>query len=135
MSRLAACLFCGLIFLAPGAAFGGPSKTSLIDEYCNRLRTDFATTSAFVFSGPDPWVQLDDVPASMPDEGLAFVYTTGADIRWVFLRITDRDNGWSEDIDYFYGADGTLAKRERHLQAIASNIALDVTSYYFEGQL
>jgi hypothetical protein len=123
----------GAIMLASASAYAGPSKIRAIDAYCGQLRADFASTAPYVFSGPDPWVQLDEVPAAMPDEGLAFVYTSGADIRWVFFRITDRDNQWSEDIDYFYR--GTLAKRERHLQSTPSNIALDVVSYYVDGQV
>lgn len=133
--RSVACFAVGLLLAAPGASFGGTSKTAAIDAYCVQLRTDFASTSPFVFSGPDPWVQMDEVPASMPDEGLAFIYTSGPDIRWVFLRITDQEAGWSEDIEYFYRGDGTLAKRVRHLQSIPSNIALDVTSYYLAGRV
>jgi hypothetical protein len=95
----------------------------------------FASTSPFVFSGPEPWMQMDEVPASMPGDALAFVYTAGGDIRWVFVRINDEDNGWSEDIDYFYRDDGSLAKRVRHLQSASSNIALDVTTYYSGGRV
>ncbi len=124
-----------LLFLFPAFASARSSKTAAIDLYCNQLRAGFASATPFVFSGPDPWVQLDDVPASMPGDGLAFLYAAGPDIRWVFLRIADSENGWSEDIDYFFRADGTLAKRERHLQSAASNIALDEISYYLNGRL
>ncbi len=87
------------------------------------------------FPGQTRGTQLDEVPASMPNEALAFVYTAGSDIRWVFVRMTDEDNDWVEDIDYYYRDDGTLTKRVRHLASIASNIALDVTTYYAEGRL
>lgn len=135
MPRVGQCVLWGILLLSPTLAIAGHSKISAIDAYCNQLRSDFANTPPYVFSGPDPWVELDEVPAAMPDEGLAFIYTAGSDIRWVFLRITDRNNAWSEDIDYFYREDGTLAKRERHLQSNASNIQLDVVSYYSDGRL
>lgn len=128
-------LLWGALLLAPLALNAGQSKIRSIDAYSEQLRSDFASMPPYVFSGPDPWVQLDDVPAAMPDEGLAFVYTAGTDIRWVFLRITDTNKQWSEDIDYFFRSDGTLAKRERHLQSASSNIALDVVSYYVDGHL
>jgi hypothetical protein len=80
-------------------------------------------------------VQLDDVPASMPNEALAFLYSAGSDIRWVFLRITADDEGWMEDIDYYYRDDGSLAKRVRHLESRAANIALDVSTYYEQGRV
>lgn len=134
MPRFCRSLICGLLLLLPGGAFGR-SKTGLIDVYCQTLRSEFAGAVPFVFSGPDPWVKLDDVPASMPNEALAFIYTAGPDIRWVFLRITDENNAWFEDIEYYYRDDGSLAKRVRHLQSLASNIALDVSSYYAGGRL
>ncbi|MBV8906490.1 MAG: hypothetical protein JOZ22_22860 [Acidobacteriia bacterium] len=84
----------------------------------------------FVFSGPDPWVEMDEVPAAMPDEALAFVYTAGEEIRWVFLRIVDSENGWSEDVNYFFRTDGTIAKRMRELHSNRANIVLQVITYY-----
>jgi hypothetical protein len=135
MPRISKCYVWGVLLLGSCAAAAGNSKTGSIDAYCSHLRADFAATPPYVFSGPDPWVQLDQVPASMPDDGLAFLYTAGPAVRWVFLRITDREDGWSEDIDYYYRPDGTLAKRERHLQSVASNIALDVASYYLDGRV
>jgi hypothetical protein len=135
MRRVLECFAGGLLLMAASSNALGNSKTSAIDAYCNRLRADFASSSPFVFSGPDPWIQMDEVPASMPDTALAFIYAAGADVRWVFVRITDPDNGWSEDIDYFYRDDGSLAKRVRHLQSVPANIALDVTTYYADGRV
>jgi hypothetical protein len=135
MPRAVECLLCGLLVIAGPARASGHSKTSSIDAYCNGLRAAFTSTSPFVFSGPDPWMQMDEVPASMPSDALAFVYAAGGDVRWVFLRITDEDGGWSEDIDYFYRDDGSLAKRTRHLESVSSNIELDVTTYYQQGRV
>jgi hypothetical protein len=117
------------------AASAHPRKLSEIDSYCRQLQSSLSAATPFVFSGPDPWTEIDDLPASMPDEAVAYVYATGAEIRWVFIRIVDEDHGWSEDISYFYRDDGTIAKRLRRVESKSSNIALEVTSYFDNGQL
>ncbi len=66
----------------------------------------------------------------------AYIYSAGADIRWVFVRVVDSDAGWSEDIDYFFRQDGTRHESEnatysRRLQTSA----LEVVTYYENGQV
>ena len=120
---------------APVFGFGHSRKVSSIDEYCRLVRQDFASAVPFVFSGPDPWTEIDEVPADMPDQAVAFVYATGAQVSWVFLRAVDADEGWSEDVDYFFRRDGSIAKRVRHMQSVAANITLEVTTYYENGRV
>ena len=134
MFRQSGWIACSLLLLLPGGVFAR-AKTAAIDAYCDGLRSNFVNTLPFMFSGPDPWTQIDELPASMPNEGLAFVYAAGSDIRWVFVRITDEDNDWFEDIDYYYRDDGSLVKRVRHLESIEANIGLDVTTYYAAGRV
>jgi hypothetical protein len=122
-------------FLLASPAFGHSKKLSQIDSYCRQVQTGFATAMPFVFSGPDPWVQMDELPAAMPDEALAFVYTVGPEVQWVFLRAVDLGNGWSEDVDYFFREDGTLAKRLRRVQSATANITLEVTTWYEHGRV
>src|ERR1700733_8601930 len=98
MHRMSGLGLLPLLALFPGFA-SGHSKWASIDAYCSQLQAEFVNATPYIFSGPDPWVQLEDVPASMPDDALAYVYTSGPGIRWVFLRLLDSDQGWSEDID------------------------------------
>jgi hypothetical protein len=123
------------LLAAPSAASSQSRKLLAIDSYCKQLQAAFSNATPFVFAGPDPWTEIDELPASMPDEAVAYLYTTGAEIRWVFIRIVDDQDGWSEDINYFYRDDGTLAKRTRQVQSRAANITLDVTSYFEDGKL
>lgn len=137
--RTACALAFGATFLclAPTAAQAGSRsrKVDAIDLYCQRLQSSFVNATPFVFSGPDPWTEMDELPARMPDEAVAYVYATGPDIRWVFIRIVDEDEDWAEDINYFYRDDGTLIKRTRQIQAHAANIVLDETGYFESGKL
>jgi hypothetical protein len=134
MRRLSGLGLLPLLVVLPGLA-AGHSKWASIDAYCNQLHVEFAGATPNIYSGPDPWVQLEEVPASMPDDALAYVYTSGPGIRWVFLRLLDSDQGWAEDIDYFFREDGTIAKRVRHLQSAVSHISLEVTTYYAGGRV
>jgi len=127
-------LLLGVLAFAPALAFGH-SKVAAIDADSSQLRAAFAGATPFVFSGPDPWEQLDEMPASMPDDAVAFLYTAGSDIRWVFVRVVDTDAGWSEDINYYFRKDGSVMKRERLLQSTAANISLEVTTYYVKGRV
>lgn len=122
-----------VVFLTSGQAH--PKPAALIDAECRELQATFQNQTPLVFSGPDPWLELDDIPARMPDLAVAYVYSHGADIRWVFLRIVEEDQGWSEDVNYFYRVDGTIEKRVRTLQSAVANILLEETSYYAGGQI
>ncbi len=134
MIRVSVRAWLGPLILFPALALGH-SKLAAIDSNCLQLQATFAGAIPIVFSGPDPWVLLDDIPASMPDDAVAYLYTAGTDIRWVFVRVVDSDAGWSEDISYFFNDNGVIMKRERHLQSTASNILLDVSTYYKGGRV
>ena len=134
MLRVSARAWLGVLILFPALTLGH-SKLTAIDANCLQLQTAFANATPIVFSGPDPWVLLDDIPASMPDDAVAYLYTAGTDVRWVFVRVVDSDAGWSEDISYFFNEHGAIMKRERHLQSTASNISLDVFTYYEAGRV
>ena len=72
----------------------------------------------------------------MQDPALALVYAEDVAPRWVFLRIAGLDQDrWSEDIDYYFGADGRIAMRERHLQLSAAKISLVEKTYYEHGKV
>lgn len=124
-----------LPFLLVAAAEARPKPAALIDAECRELEASFQNQTPLLFSGPDPWVELDDVPSRMPDLAVAYVYSHGAEIRWVFLRIVEEDQGWAEDVNYFYRVDGSIEKRVRTLQSAVSNILLEETSYYAHGQV
>ena len=133
MPRCFSIVLLPLILVA--AAQARPKPAALIDTECLQLEGSFQNQTPLVFSGPDPWVELDDIPARMPDLAVAYVYSHGAEIRWVFLRIVEEDQGWAEDVNYYYRANGTIEKRVRTLQSAVSNILLEQTSYYADGQI
>jgi hypothetical protein len=120
----------------PAHALGHAKQIKAIQNYCNELDSEFAGASPDVFSGPDPWTELEEVPASMQDQALALVYSEGKQPRWVFLRIKGpEEDAWWEDINYYFRADGTIAKRERHFQIRAANITLSETTFYDHGKV
>ncbi len=135
MRKMVWCCCAMTLAAAPALAFGHSKKIAEIEAYCKQVQAVSAFVVPFVFSGPDPWVELDEVPAAMPDQQLAFVYTSGWQVRWVFLRAVSTDEGWSEDVDYFFRDDGRIAKRVRHVQSVAANIALEVATYYRDGRV
>ncbi len=104
-----------------------------IDNYCTQVRNQLSSATPFIFSGPDPWTELDEPPVEMPDEALAYVYTQGPQIRWVFLRLVDDQANWQEDVHYYFHEDGTIAKRVRRLLAKSANVLLEETTYYADG--
>ena len=124
-----------LLALGVSAAEGRPKQLTGIDDYCNRLKTEFVEARPILFSGPDPWTELDEPPPHFRDEALATVYLDGEKIRWVVMQLGTRQDAWSETVQYFYGTDGNLVKRERYLDEPASNTALEETLYYHDGEL
>lgn len=124
-----------LLALCSGNLLARPRELAAIDQYCSDIRTELSASTPFIFSGPDPWTELDDIPAEMPDEALAYVYTQGPSIRWVYLRLVDEQAGWQEDIHYFFHEDGNVAKRVRRLFSAAANLELDETTYYESGDV
>jgi hypothetical protein len=135
MPKASVRLLIGLSFACSVFALGHSKRMAEIDRYCALLRQGTALSSPFVFSGPDPWTQLDEVPAQMPDEALALVYTVGPDVRWIFLRIVDANQGWAEDVNYYFQQDGTIVKRVREVESTAANVLLEVTTYYEDGRV
>ncbi|MDQ2774453.1 MAG: hypothetical protein M3Y57_05930 [Acidobacteriota bacterium] len=135
MYRACVLLLMSLLLATSGFALGHSKRLKAIDRYCAEVQQVVSSTSPFVFAGPDPWVQLDEEPAEMPSEGLALVYTAGPDIRWVFLRLVDSDEGWAEDINYYFRQDGTVVKRVRQVESPGANVSLEVVTYYEGGRV
>lgn len=137
MKFLGSVLLAALLLPQPAHAFGRSKRIKAIQSYCDDVQTEFTGSPPAVFSGPDPWTELDEVPSTMEDPALALVYSEGfAAPRWVFLRIAGEDKDrWSEDINYYFRADGSLVMRERHLQLVSANISLAQKTYYEHGKV
>jgi hypothetical protein len=119
----------------PALSPAKPKKLAVIDAYCTGIRDEFRETVPVAFSGPDPWVQIDNVGATLSDEALAYVYAEGPAIRWVVLLMSGAKQSWTQTVDYYFRADGTIAKRERVLESAAANIELQEVSYYLDGRV
>jgi hypothetical protein len=122
-------------FLQQNTALARSRALNDIDTYCKLVLNETSGVTPFVFSGPDPWTELDDAPSGMRDQALAYVYTQGPAVRWVFLRIVDADEGWAEDIRYYFREDGSIAKRVRKVESLSSNIEFEATTYYRSGDI
>ena len=110
-------------------------KLATIDMYCEQLKDEFRETVPVVFSGPDPWTQIEEVDAKASDTVLAYIYADGPAIRWVVLALAEPKGNWRETVNYFFRNDGRIAKRERFLQSFAANIELTQVSYYENGHV
>ncbi len=66
---------------------------------------------------------------------LALVYAEGAQTRWVVLLIQGPHHAWSQTVNYFYGTDNRLVKRERYLDHVPANTALEERLYYEHGHM
>jgi len=119
--------------LGTQAAQGRPKKQAVIDDYCQRLRSEFVETQPAVFSGPNPWVQLEDAPGRVLEGMLALVYAEGSQARWVVLLVRGPHHEWTQTVNYFYAADNRLVKRERYLDQVPANTALQEVLYYQDG--
>ncbi|HEX4227803.1 MAG TPA: hypothetical protein VHZ07_03975 [Bryobacteraceae bacterium] len=129
--RLTALFVWGAFLLyAPLPVSGRSKQIDGIDQLCRDIVAEFPDGPSLVFSGPNPWTEIDAPPPEMTEGAWAYVYAEGPGIRWVFLREVGPGVSWLEDTNYFYREDGTLAKRQRNLSAFKSNINLDVTGYY-----
>jgi hypothetical protein len=115
------------------AAQGRPNKQTAIDNYCQRLRAEFVEAQPDVFRGPNPWVQLEMPPGRVVEGSLALVYAEGSETRWVQLLIKGPHHEWFQTVNYFYGPDNRLVKRERYLEQVPANIALQEVLYYEDG--
>jgi hypothetical protein len=118
-----------LCALAP-AIFAHPSKIASIDAGCLAIQSEFREALPRVFSGPDPWTELDRVPAAIPDVALASVYSEGSRIRRVILRMEGPSQRWYQSTDYCFGEDGFLRKRERLLEQADANVMVEEITYY-----
>jgi hypothetical protein len=121
--------------LASLPAQARPKKQAAIDDYCQRLRAEFVEAHPAVFSGPTPWVELERPPGRLPEGTLALVYAQGSQARWVVLLIQGPHHQWSQTVNYFYGADNRLVKRERYLDQVPANTALQEFLYYEHGEV
>jgi hypothetical protein len=129
MKRLVAVL----VLVAP-ALVAHPKKTAIIDAYCAQIQDEFREAVPVAFSGPDPWVEIDDIGATLSEDALAYVYAEGPAIRWVVLIMNGPKQGWSQTVDYFFKEDGAIAKRDRVLRSMAANIELEEVTYYAQGR-
>jgi hypothetical protein len=110
-------------------------KLVAIDELCRRLRSEFIEAQPAIFSGPNPWVPLERAPSRLREGTLAYVYSEGPLTRWVVLLIEGPHHAWSETVNYFFASNGQLLKRERYLEDVTSNTALEENRYYENGEL
>ena len=111
------------------------NKQTAIDEYCQRLRAEFVETQPDIFRGPNPWVQLERPPGRVLEGSLALVYAEGSQTRWVQLLIEGPHHEWSQTVNYFYGTDNRLVKRERYLDQVPANTTLEELLYYENGRI
>ena len=133
MRRVTQFILLGLLFspLLPARSHAWTE----IDDYCESLNDKLADVTPFVFEGPEPWSEADDIDPADPPSVYARVYTVGPQIRRVFVRVTDTEDGWREDIVYCYKPGGDLAKRVRTVQSPVSNISLEIVTYYGNGEV
>jgi hypothetical protein len=122
------------VAVCPAPVAARPKKVALIDEYCAQIRDEFRDTVPVAFSGPDPWVEIDDIGATLSDGALAYVYAEGPAIRWVVLIISGPRQSWTQTTDYYFRNDGSIAKRDRSLRSITANIQLEEATYYVQGR-
>jgi hypothetical protein len=66
---------------------------------------------------------------------LALVYAEGSQTRWVVLLVQGPHHQWSQTVNYFYGTDNRLVKRERYLDQVPANTALQEFLYYQQGRV
>jgi hypothetical protein len=114
------------------------NKQAEIDVYCQQLRQQFKDVPPYYFSGPDPWAELPELPLDFEDAAVATVYMDGTRIQWVVLELQGGGgtgaNGWYEKVDYYFDLEGKIVKRERHLEHVAANSAVDESKYYVKGK-
>jgi hypothetical protein len=125
-------LLAALLTAAPG--FGRDRQLAQIDDYCSGVDAALVSATPFLFTGPDPWEEAEDLDDD-DSEALAYVYTVGPQIRRVFIQVANEDDGWREDILYFFSPSGDLVKRLRTLDSPAANISLETVAYYKDGEL
>lgn len=121
--------------LYPALAGARSKKLAAVDLYCDQLKSEFRETVPIVFSGPDPWVEIDDAGAVLRDEAIAYVYAEGSIIRWVVLVLDGSRNNWVQTVNYYFREDGMLAKRERFLESRAANVDFEQISYFENGRV
>jgi hypothetical protein len=135
MRRILRLLAPVLLAAVPALPFGRARQISEIDRYCKSVDMAVSTATPFLFTGPDPWSEADDLSPDDQEEAVAYVYAVGLQIRRVFIRITDAEDGWREDVSYFFDPGGDLVKRIRTVDSPAANISLETTAYYTAGDL
>jgi hypothetical protein len=66
---------------------------------------------------------------------LALVYAEGSQTRWVELLIEGPHHEWFQTVNYFYGTDNRLQRRERYLDQVPANTSLQEFLYYEHGRM
>jgi hypothetical protein len=101
-----------------------------IDRDCDSLHELFREATPLRFSGPSPWMELDKEQTADPGYAVALVYTAGPRIRWVLLQLADDVDRWTENVDYCFADNGTIARRTRQLNSREANTELNAMTYY-----
>ena len=85
-----------------------------------------------------PSAELPELPRDFEDAAVATVYMNGTRTQWVVLELQGgggtEANGWYEKVDYYFDFEGKIVKRERHLEHVAANSAVDESKYYINGK-
>jgi|GEM_PF-6674077 len=124
-----------LLLLLGCQAFGRPSKTAAIDNFCATIRHEFVEAVPRYFSGPDPWMELGSLPDSFADAAIASVYSEGPRITWVVLVMSGPGDGWFQTTHYFFDEFGLIKKRQRYYQHLEANVKIEETLYFEKGKL
>jgi hypothetical protein len=131
--RRALCLLCVAVLAPQALLMGRSKKLDAIDSECDNLHEFFQEAIPLRFSGPNPWMELDEEQKADPGYAVALVYAAGPRIRWVVMQLADDGERWTENVDYCFAEDGTIARRQRELESREANTELEIVTYY-EGR-
>ena len=110
------------------------NNTRAIDDFCGAIRRQFRESAPRYFSGPNPWVESDDLPDDFTDAAIATVYHEGARVSWVVLEVAGNKGAWFETTQYFFDEAGLIRKRVRHFEAPSGNVQIDEDTYFEKGR-
>jgi hypothetical protein len=128
--RRALYLLCLAVLGAPGLLTGRSKQIQAIDSDCDSLHELFQEARPLRFSGPSPWMELEREQRADPGYAVALVYAAGPRVRWVLLQLADDGERWTENVDYCFADDGTIARRTRQVNSREANTELEVITYY-----
>jgi len=112
---------------------GRSKKLDAVDSECDSLPDFFREAAPLRFSGPNPWMELDEEQTADPGYAVALVYAAGPRIRWVMMQLADDGGRWTENVEYCFAEDGKIVRRQRQLESREANTELKVITYY-EGR-